>query len=279
MKVAVLADIHGNVPALKVVSKHIEDWQPDAVLLAGDVVNRGPRPLECLRIVQTKMEEDSWQVVRGNHEDYVLKQARPEAPSSGPEFEIDRSAFWTYQQLNGQVSSLKAMPFQVNVFDPDGREVRAVHASMRNNRDGIYVDTIDKDLRQKIAPAPAVICVGHTHKPLIRRIDDTLVINVGSVGMPFDGDKRASYARLTWQNGSWRAELTRLDYDRKQTERDFFSTGFFDGAGELVRIMLLEFRQARAYLHLWIRHYEAAVLAGEISLNTAVDDFLSSVDQ
>jgi predicted phosphodiesterase len=278
MKVAVLADIHGNMPALQVVSKHIEDWRPDAVLLAGDVVNRGPKPLECLRIVQAKMEEDSWQVVRGNHEDYVLKQARPEAPRKGPKFEIDRSAFWTFQQLIDQVSSLKALPFQVNVFDPAGREVRAVHASMRNNRDGIYIDTSKEDLRQKIAPAPTVLCVGHTHKPLIRCIDDTLVINVGSVGMPFDEDKRASYAQLIWQNGIWQAELTRLGYDRQQTERDFFSTGFFEGAGELARIMLLEFRQARAYLHLWIRRYEAAVLAGEISLNTAVNEFLSSVN-
>jgi predicted phosphodiesterase len=279
MKVAILADIHGNLPALEVVMNDIETWRPDAVLLAGDVVNRGPKPLECLRIVQTKMEGDSWLVVRGNHEDYVLKQARPDAPSSGPEFEIDRSAFWTYQKLNGQVSSLKAMPFQVNVFDPAGREVRAVHASMRNNRDGIYVDTSDEDLRRKIAPAPAVLCVGHTHKPLIRRIDDTLVINVGSVGMPFDGDKRSSYAQLTWQYGSWRAELIRLEYNRKQTEQDFFSTGFFDGAGELARIMLLEFRQARAYLHLWVRQYEAAVLAGEISLNDSVNEFLTGVNQ
>jgi hypothetical protein len=96
--------------------------------------------------------------------------------------------------------------------------------------------------------------------------------------MPFDEDKRASYAQLIWQNGIWQAELTRLGYDRQQTERDFFSTGFFEGAGELARIMLLEFRQARAYLHLWIRRYEAAVLAGEISLNTAVNEFLSSVN-
>jgi len=229
MKVAVLADIHGNLPALHVVSKHIEAWRPDAVLLAGDVVNRGPKPLECLRIVQTKMADESWSMVRGNHEDYVLKQAKPDAPRTGPEFEIDRSAFWTYQQLNGQVSSLKALPFQVNVFDPAGREVRAVHASMRDNRDGIYVDTSDEDLRQKIAPAPAVLCVGHTHKPLMRRIDDTLVINVGSVGMPFDGDKRASYAQLIWQNGSWRAEIARLEALRFRP-----SVPFDSGVEELV---------------------------------------------
>ena len=48
MKIAVLADIHGNLPALEAVAAHVEAWQPDRVIVAGDLVNRGPRPLECL---------------------------------------------------------------------------------------------------------------------------------------------------------------------------------------------------------------------------------------
>ena len=72
MKLAVLADIHANLPALHSVASHIEAWQPDGVVLAGDVVNRGPRPLECLRFVQEKQRAAGWGVVRGNHEEYVM---------------------------------------------------------------------------------------------------------------------------------------------------------------------------------------------------------------
>jgi putative phosphoesterase len=277
MKVAVLADIHGNRPALEVVAKDIDDWQPDKVILAGDVVNRGPSPLECLEFVLEKERSSDWLFVRGNHEDYVIDQARRDAPRSGPAFDIAQAAYWTLGRLNGDVSALKAMPFQVS-FDVDGDETRIVHASMRGNRVGIYPETPDDDLRQQIAPPPAVLCVGHTHRPLIRRIDQSLVINVGSAGMSFDDDPRAAYARLRRKEGQWSAEIVRLDYDQAQTDRDFFESGFFDQAGDLVRIMLLEFRQSRPLIHTWSRIYEEAVRAGQIAVAESVDRYLDSIN-
>lgn len=278
MKVAVLADIHGNLPALNAIIDHIDAWAPDTVVVAGDVVNRGPRPLECLQLVMAKRQTDGWLFVRGNHEDYVLKQAQPDAERSGPEFEINESAYWTLQKLNGNINDLREWPFQVDFPAPNDREVRIVHASMRNNRDGIYPNTPDQELRQKILPPPAVLCVGHTHRPLVRRIDQTLVVNVGAVGMPFDGDYRPAYAQLTWQDNRWQAKIVRLDYDQAQTERDFFDTGFFEEAGDLVKIMLIEFRQSRAYIHLWSQKYEEAVRSGRISLAESVRSYLASID-
>jgi predicted phosphodiesterase len=183
MKIAVLADIHGNLPALERVAAHIASWGADQVIVGGDVVNRGPQPLTCLQFVEERQQLSGWQVVRGNHEDYVLVHDGPDAPKSGPEFEIYRNSYWTYQQLAGKVASLKAMPFQVSFPGPDDKEVRVVHASMRGNRIGIYPNTPDAMLGQLIAPPPAVICVGHTHRPLVRQLDGTLVVNVGSAGM------------------------------------------------------------------------------------------------
>ena len=75
MKIAVLADIHGNMPALERVTTHIEAWGADQVIVAGDVVNRGPQPRTCLQFVEDKQQSAGWQVVRGNHEDYVLVHA------------------------------------------------------------------------------------------------------------------------------------------------------------------------------------------------------------
>jgi len=277
MKIAVLADVHGNLPALQTVSADIDAWRPDAVILGGDLVNRGPRPAACLRFALAQQRQAGWRFVRGNHEDYVLDQARPDAARSGPEFELARNGYWTYQRLDGQTADLEAMPFQISVDGPDRKEVRVVHASMRGNRDGIFPHTPDAELRRQIAPAPAVFCVGHTHRPLIRTVDQVLVINAGSVGMPFDGDKRAAYAQLTWQNGLWHAEIVRLGYDHDQMERDFFETGFIEGAGDLARIMLVEFRQARSHIHIWAARYESAVLAGQITVADSVNRYLESL--
>ncbi|MFO7539096.1 MAG: metallophosphoesterase family protein [Chloroflexota bacterium] len=277
MKIAVLADIHANLAALQTVTKHLETWAPDEVIMAGDVVNRGPYPAECLQLVLQKQAETGWHLVRGNHEDYVLENMRPDAPQSGPRLDIYRNSFWTLAQLNGEVKALEAMPFQVSLTGPDGREVRAVHASMAGNRIGIYPALSDKVLRPLIAPPPAVLCVGHTHRPLIRQVDKTLVVNVGSVGMSFDGDRRASYAQLSWHNGRWQAEIIRLAYDWTAVEQAFFDSGFMTGVGDLGRIMLIEFQQARPYLHQWLHQYEDRVLAEELSLAQSVTNFFQDV--
>ncbi|MFQ5611977.1 MAG: metallophosphoesterase family protein [Anaerolineae bacterium] len=277
MKIAVLADIHGNLPALEAVAAHIDAWQPEAVIVGGDIVNRGPRSLDCLRFVQERQRRQGWQVVRGNHEDYVIFQGSPETPRSGPAFELFGPANFAYRQLDGQVSALEKMPFQTSLAAPDGSELRVTHASMGGIRDGIFPETSDESLRRKIIPPPAVLCVGHTHRPLIRQVDQTLVVNVGAVGAPFDGDLRAGYAQLCWQRGGWRVEIIRLDYDRAQTERDFFETGFVAESGPVSHIMLAELRAARSYLYLWMHRYEAPVLAGEVTIEEAVNEYLAEL--
>jgi len=275
MKLAILADIHANLPALQTVAAHIDAWKPDRVVVAGDVVNRGPRPLECLRFVQDKQRASGWLAVRGNHEEYVISHAQPDAPRSGPQFEIHRGSFWTYQRLDGDVSALEAMPFQLSLSAPDEGEVRVTHASMLGTREGIYVRTPDEELGRKIGqPAPALFCVGHTHIPLVRSLNGTLVVNVGAVGLPFDGDTRASYAQLAWQRNEWHAEITRLGYDRRQAERDFEETGFIEEASAFAQLVLVELRVARSQIFEWMRRYEARVLAGEITMQESVEEFL-----
>jgi predicted phosphodiesterase len=269
MKLAILADIHGNLAALETVTAHLEAWQPDGVVMAGDVINRGPRPLECLRFVQEK----GWLTVRGNHEDYIIRHAR--ASLNCLELELHRHSYWTYQQLNGNISDLEAMPFLVTLAAPDGSEVRVTHASMHGNRDGIYLDTPDEELRSKVGrPATPLFCVGHTHKPLIRRVDETLVVNVGAVGFPFDGDHRASYGQFVWQGGRWQAEIIRLEYDRQQNKRDFFETGCFEASGPLAHLILTELRTGRPYLSQWSKAYEDRILAGELTMEQSIREFL-----
>lgn len=279
MKLAVLADIHGNYSALQTVTEHIEQWQPDAVVFAGDIVNRGPRPSECLHFVQEKCRQKGWQTVRGNHEDYVIGYDQPETRPVGIELEIFQSAHWTYQQLGCNVSTLKAMPLYVDITAPDGNTVRVTHASMRNNRNGIFPKTTDDELRDKIQtpdhPPPPLLCVGHTHWPLIRSIDDTLVVNVGSAGLPFDGDHRAAYGQLTWHRGQWQAEIIRLDYDRRQAEQDFYDSGYLEGGGILTRLIIDEFHIARPHLFRWMHDYYPLTVNGDLTIEEAVINYLS----
>jgi len=275
MRIAVISDIHGNVPALQAVTQHLESWGPEQVIVNGDTVNRGPCSHEALRFVLEKQESAGWVVLRGNHEDYLLECSRPDTAKSGPQFEINRFAHFAYDQLNGEIETLVDMPERFSWVAPDDSEIRVVHASMSNNRDGIHKMLDDDELHHKIAPAPAVFVTGHTHQPLIRQLDQSLIVNTGSVGAPFDLDWRPSYGRFTWSsNHGWLAKIERVDYDRLQVERDYVSSGFLRDGGPLAQIMLVELRRARGQIYHWASQYERAVIKGEISLEESVQRVL-----
>jgi putative phosphoesterase len=276
-KLAVLSDIHGNLAALQAVADHLDRWRPDAVVVAGDIVNRGPCSPDCLRFVLARAADAGWRIIRGNHEEYVLRVVREPEVRLGVEGAVRENVVWTARQLGDQIAAIDNWPAQISLRAPDGGEVRVVHASMRYNRDNILLDTPDDILREQIAPAPPLICVGHTHRPLVRKIDTTLVVNAGSAGLPFDGDTRASYAQLTWQAG-WQAEIVRLEYDRNQAARDFFESGFMRESGPIAALVYDEFRTARPRLSSWGARYKDAVLAGELTAADAVRDYLALLE-
>lgn len=275
MKLAVISDIHGNLPALQTVTAHLDRWQPDQVIVNGDVVNRGPLSAACWQFVEERRQADGWLVLRGNHEEFVTAwQTRP-TPAGDPEPGLYLDSYWVYQQLNGSIPQLTGLPNCHTIPSPDSQELRLTHASMRHNRDGILQQAPAAELRAQIAPAPSVFVTAHTHRPFIRTIDQTQVINVGSVGAPFDGDLRASYAQLTWQPGRWQANIIRLPYDREQTRRDFFQSGYLHHAGPLVQIFYHEWHTATPRIWLWSQRYEDAVRRGDLTLEESIQRFLA----
>ncbi len=276
MKLAVLSDIHGNLAALEEVADHVQRWQADVVVVAGDIVNRGPRSPECLQFVLERERHDGWQVIRGNHEEYIINVARAPKPREGLEECVRENVVWVYQQLS-TIEPLEAMPQIVSFTDPSGGEVRIAHASMRHNRDNILENTPDDLLREQIAPAPRLFCCGHTHRPVIRRIDATLVVNVGSVGLPFDGNVRASYGQLTLSPDGWQARIARVDYNREQTKRDYEASGFLRDSGPVAPLIYNEFLTAYPRLFTFIQRFQSRVLGGELTPEQAVHDFLAEI--
>jgi predicted phosphodiesterase len=247
----------------------IDAWSPDLVVVGGDIVNRGPRSGECLDVLVERQRADGWRLLRGNHEGFVLECADPARSRPGPGYETTRFAHFALGQLAHHVGLLAALPDVFERTAPNGDLLRVVHASMRNNRDGIYPMTTDDDLRRQIAPAPAVFVTGHTHRPLMRHLDGALVVNIGSVGASFDDDRRAAYGRFEWR-GRWTADIVRLPYDYAQIERDYVESGFLDEGGPLAQLMLVELRKARGLIFRWADRYQEGVMAGLMSLEESV---------
>ncbi len=277
MKIAVLSDIHGNLPALEAVTADIEAWQPELTVVDGDVVNSGPCNRACWQFVQKQQQESGWHVLRGNHEDYVVEWTHPIIPLQGPEYELSQLSHWTYGQLNGEVSELASLPDRFGHQAADGSSLLVIHASIWGNRSGIYPSMPESEMKHKIAPYPTVFVTAHTHVPFIRQLGETMLVNAGAVGLPGDGDWRASYGRLTWSRArGWQAEIRRVTYDREQTERDFVCSGYLAEAGPGATLTLVELRSARDAKTRWTRQYGQRVRAGEIGMQEAVREFLAA---
>lgn len=270
MRIVALADIHANLPALDAVLAEVDALRPDRVLVGGDIINRGPQPAACVERILERLAGDGWFCIRGNHEDFVLRECGEGFPRHGYRAEMFRHSTWTAEQVWPHRDALARLPDQLDFTGPGGRSIRCVHASFLSNRDGLNRRMDDAALDRHGGPCAHLLIVGHTHVPFIRNLDGRVIVNTGAVGLPFDRDPRASFAVLDWDGDRWTARIARLEYDRTATERAFRETGYLRDGGPVVALILDEFRRARPHLRPWQEKYEGAVARGERTLEQTI---------
>lgn len=272
MKIAVLADIHSNFAALEAVVADIQKSNPDRVIVAGDFANRGPEPEPVMKL----LSKLGWPLLRGNHEDYVLGQTGPSTATDLAEIAMWQPARWTAERTREYHKMMATLPLHVTLQAPDRSEVWITHGTPRANYEGIYPRTTDAELAEMLQSVNApLICVAHTHFPLIRRLGPSLIVNVGSVGLPFNGDWRAQYGMMEWSGGAWDVDLRAIEYDRDRTLAAFEESGFLSGGGPMARLIQNEVRDARPYLGGFVKLFADRVRQGAMGVDDAVRDFLN----
>ncbi len=273
-KIALLSDVHGNLPALQTILEHIDRWNPDSVIVNGDVVNRGPQPRECWELISERLD-NGWLMTIGNHEQYVLEWAEPRPDLSEIDRDLFASSLWSRNLLTDeQITRIRQLPVSCSIV-LGGKQVRATHASLKGTQDGIVPWTDDAVIVQKMQPAPDVFITSHTHRMFHCYVNGTLVINTGAVGVPLDGNVRAGYVQLVWDGkGGFSAELIRLPYDRAETDRQYQLANYSETNGASGALLYAEWRDARSYVPDFFRKYDDIVRAGDLSPRDAVARYL-----
>jgi putative phosphoesterase len=224
MRMAVLSDIHGNSIALDAVLADIQaQGGADMHLVLGDLVAVGVDPIGVLERI-TRLPDV--RVVQGNTDRYVVTGERPYPtiddvvadPSLAPRLvEVAHTFAWTQGALStgGWLAWLESLPDELQSTLPDGSQMLAVHvAPGMLDGPGVHPRLSDAELGQLIGPATAeLICVGHTHWPVDRRLGRQRVINPGSVSNPLALELRASYALIHASEEGFNVELRRVAYD------------------------------------------------------------------
>lgn len=225
MKIALLADMHGNEIALKAVFDHLQtQGEMDAHWVLGDYSALGYAPVATLEMLK---ELPNAKFIRGNTDRYTVAGDRPpttptrENVLANPElFEralgIEANFAWTLGAITntGWLDWMKALPVQFTETLPDRTRVLCVHARPGLDDgpgfDGITVDEIRPLLEDVDAD---LIIVGHTHVPYQIEVDDKTIINPGSISNHLDDDKRAKYAILHADENGYEIEFHRVEYD------------------------------------------------------------------
>jgi putative phosphoesterase len=193
MRIAVLYDIHGNLPALEAVLDDVARPHASRIVVGGDVLP-GPMGRECLDLLLDLDLPVAF--IRGNGDRVVLAQIRGEAPTEVPD-KFREDIRWSAAELTAHHKEVLASwpaTIQMQIYGV-GRTLFC-HATPRNDTDVFTRATP----AERVAPlfagveADVVIC-GHTHMQFDRMVGTFRVVNAGSVGMPF-GESAANWLLL-----------------------------------------------------------------------------------
>jgi putative phosphoesterase len=251
-RLAVLADIHGNLPALEAVLADLAQFAVDQVVVAGDVINWGPFSAE----VTARVVEAGWAVIRGNNEYYLLDYATPRAPAAWSNAAQWPLLPWLRQQMAGRwTSAIAAWPDSLSLRFPDAPAIRVVHGSPRGNNEPIDPVSAELEVAAMLAGVdePAVIAA-HTHLPMHSRVRGRpgggawQVFNPGSVGVPLDGRFVSSYLLLESRADGWQPTWRAVPTDPALVLREFERQDFLARCGVIGHFVVAEFRHARLEL-------------------------------
>ncbi len=261
---AILADIHGNLPALEAVLNDLAQFQIDHVIIAGDVVNVGPFSAQ----VMERVIREGWAVIRGNNEFYLLDYSTSRASAEWN----DRSAFplipWLQAQLSRHCCNvIAAWPDALSLRFPDAPPVRVVHGSPRSPKESIYSTSEDGEIAAMLAGVEeTTLIAGHTHLALDRRVNGWRIMNPGSVGVPLDGVLGASYMLLDGNEEGWRPTFRRVPFDHEPLWREFERLRFVEECGIVGQCLVKEFETARLQWGPFLRWRKACCPLEPLSL-------------
>jgi putative phosphoesterase len=223
--VAVITDIHANLPALEAALERIEELGIERLYCGGDLVGYGPHPNEVCRVI----EEREIPTVYGNY-DYAIARDLEDcgcAYVTQHDRELgQQSVDWTLAHTDDRAKDfMRSLPFDLR-FEVGETSVHLVHGSPRKVNEYLFDDK-PASLYERLAAAEDsnTLVFGHTHRPWVREHGGVLFVNCGSVGKPKDGDPRAGFAVL--RAGFPHPEITieRVAYDADAVARELAAAG------------------------------------------------------
>jgi putative phosphoesterase len=223
--VAVITDIHANLPALQAALERIDELGVERVLCGGDLVGYGPHPNEVVELIADRQIP----TIYGNY-DYAIARDLDDcgcAYITPHDRELgQQSVEWTLAHTDQAAKDfMRELPFDLH-FTVGRTPVHLVHGSPRKVNEYLFEDK-PASLYERLAKAETdrALVFGHTHKPWVQDYGGVRFINCGSVGKPKDGDPRGAFAVLRPATASVDVSIERVSYDAETVARQVAAAG------------------------------------------------------
>lgn len=214
MRVAIVSDIHGNLPALEAALADARKQGAEEIWCGGDIALFGPWASECIGFVR----ESGWPTVKGNADVWITGD--PQGGVGEAMAEEIRDLARAHAISSEDSSWLLNLP----VGHPGPGSSLLVHASPESLFDGPMPDAPGREFDVYEGKAQVVV-YGHVHRAFVRRLKDgTLVANTGSIGLPADGDT-GSYLLLDLEGPQVLFRTRRVSFDRESVLKEARNAG------------------------------------------------------
>lgn len=211
MKIAIMSDIHGNHVAFDAVINDIENVKVDHALILGDMITDFPQ--ETKYILETVKNINAY-VIRGNREQYIIDNHHGKYGNDWNNFEHYSSLLSTWQQLDkNDIKYLESLPLQMSLEFENNISIRLVHGSPFSQTQGLRKSKPELLRKSANAISESILLCGHAHAPLDEKINNKRIVNVGSVGLNFDGESHAQYTVIEFNKNSFNIEMKTVKYD------------------------------------------------------------------
>ena len=219
-KIAVISDIHSNYVALKKVLAEIEKLEPDEIVAAGDIAGLFVQPNQTIELLQ-KIKA---RIISGNGEARLRKYHEGGA-GHWADFHQMKPLVWTYGKLtDDNLRFLLDLPEQIAFFAKD-KSVRVVHGTIHSVWELIYKHERQKIIERLAAVEEDILICGHSHQQWHDRVNGTLIVNPGAVGISFMGEGIAPYSIIKCEDGVWSVEEKQAKYDPMEVGQSFEKAG------------------------------------------------------
>ncbi|WMJ23193.1 metallophosphoesterase [Paludicola sp. MB14-C6] len=227
MKLALLADIHGNYMALEACLNYIEQNNFDGIIFLGDYITDCPYPQKTISLLKNAMKVHQCWFIRGNREEYMINHHKNSNDNWCYSSQTG-SLLYTYENLsNDDITFFENMPIFNTINFKSCKHIVICHGSPTSIREMLLEGEENSNNCLETLEADYLFC-GHTHDPFKYKYKGKILTNCGSVGLPTNNQINSQFTAIEFMSNKWKIDLILVPYNIDSLVNDFEESGIYD---------------------------------------------------